>query len=94
MVYSDGSLSSEGAASYGFTIHQNNVPIFDGSGRLRPAEVFDAEATGALEGLRAALDLRESVTENIFICLDNLAPRAYEGHHPTPHKASFSSSKR
>ncbi|RKK65695.1 hypothetical protein BFJ68_g18633, partial [Fusarium oxysporum] len=28
VVYSDGSLSSEGAASYGFTIHQNNVPIF------------------------------------------------------------------
>ncbi|KAI8402067.1 hypothetical protein FOFC_17372 [Fusarium oxysporum] len=73
MVYSDGSLSSEGAASYGFTIHQNNVPIFDGSGRLGSAEVFDVEATGALEGLRAALDVRESVTENIFICLDNLA---------------------
>ncbi|CZR48750.1 uncharacterized protein FPRO_03929 [Fusarium proliferatum ET1] len=53
VVYSDGSLSSEGAASYGFPIHQNNVPIFDGSGRLGPAEVFDAEATGALEGLKA-----------------------------------------
>ncbi|KAF5232690.1 hypothetical protein FANTH_12861 [Fusarium anthophilum] len=73
VVYSDGSLSSEGAASYGFTIHQNNIPIFDGSGRLGPAEVFDAEATGALEGLKAALDLRESATQNIFICLDNLA---------------------
>ncbi|EGU72536.1 hypothetical protein FOXB_16956, partial [Fusarium oxysporum f. sp. conglutinans Fo5176] len=50
VVYSDGSLSSERAASYGFTIHQNNAPIFDGSGRLGPAEVFDAEAAGALEG--------------------------------------------
>ncbi|KAM5361864.1 hypothetical protein ACJA88_014282 [Fusarium oxysporum] len=58
VVYSDGSLSSEGAASYGFTIHQNNVPIFDGSGRLGPAEAFDAEATGALEGLKAALNLQ------------------------------------
>ncbi|KAF4338828.1 reverse transcriptase [Fusarium beomiforme] len=73
VVYSDGSLSSEGAASYSFTIHQDKVPIFDGSGRLGPAEVFDAEATGALEGLKAALNLRESVSQNIFICLDNLA---------------------
>ncbi|KAI8406224.1 hypothetical protein FOFC_13693 [Fusarium oxysporum] len=62
VVYSDGSLSSERAASYGFTIHQNNAPIFDGSGRLGPAEVFDAEAAGALEGLKAALNLRESAT--------------------------------
>ncbi|RKK75713.1 hypothetical protein BFJ68_g18084 [Fusarium oxysporum] len=73
VVYSDGSLSSEGAASYGFTIHQNNVPIFDGSGRLGPAEVFDAEATGALEGLKAALNLQGSAGQTIFICLDNLA---------------------
>ena len=73
VVYSDGSLSSEGAASYGFTIHQNNIPIFGGSGRLGPAEVFDAEATGALEGLKAALNLRELATQNIYICLDNLA---------------------
>ncbi|PNP56431.1 hypothetical protein FNYG_15350 [Fusarium nygamai] len=73
VVYSDGSLSSEGAASYGFTIHQNNIPISDGSGRLGPAEVFDAEATGALEGLKAALNLRDVATQNIFICLDNLA---------------------
>ncbi|RYC80071.1 hypothetical protein BFJ63_vAg17048 [Fusarium oxysporum f. sp. narcissi] len=65
IVYSDGSLSSEGAASYGFTIHQNNLPallentgislpfriqtVFDGSVRLGPAEVIDAEATGTLE---------------------------------------------
>ncbi|KAJ3454032.1 hypothetical protein MRS44_018664 [Fusarium solani] len=69
----DGSLSSEGAARYGFTIHQVNLPIFDRSGRLGPAEVFDAEAAGALEGLRAALNLRESETQGIIICLDNLA---------------------
>ncbi|SPJ88917.1 uncharacterized protein FTOL_12812 [Fusarium torulosum] len=73
VIYSDGSLSSEGAASYGFTIHQDNLPILDGSGRLGPAKVFNAEATGALEGLKAALNLRESVTRNIIICLDNLA---------------------
>ncbi|KAJ3455198.1 hypothetical protein MRS44_013798 [Fusarium solani] len=76
VVYSDGSLSSEGAASYGFTIHQNNTPILDGSGRLGPAEVFDAEAAGALEGLKAALNLQESAAQDIFICLDNLAAAA------------------
>ena len=54
IVYSDGSLSSEGAASYGFAIHQKDLSICDGSGRLGPAEVFDAEARGALEGLKAA----------------------------------------
>jgi len=73
VVYLDGSLSSDGAAGYGFTVHQNGLPVLDGSGRLGPAEVFDAEATGALEGLKAALNLQESATRDIFICLDNLA---------------------
>ncbi|KAL9572092.1 hypothetical protein ACKAV7_003809 [Fusarium commune] len=73
IVYSDGSLSSQGAASYGFTIHQDSLPVLHGSGRLGPAEVFDAEATGALQGLKAALNLQEPVSRNIIICLDNLA---------------------
>ena len=66
-------MSPEGVASYGFTIHQNNLPTFDGSGRLGPAEVFDAEATGALEGLKAALILPGSATQDIIVYLDNLA---------------------
>jgi ribonuclease HI len=73
VVYSDGSLSPEGAAGYGFTIHQDNLPILDGSGRLGPAEVFDAEAAGALEGLKAALNLQSPARQDIIICLDNLA---------------------
>ncbi|KAF5260513.1 hypothetical protein FOXYS1_8828, partial [Fusarium oxysporum] len=78
------------AASYGFTIHQDNSPIFDGSCRLGPAEVFNAEATGALEGIKA-LNLRESASQNIFICLDNLAAATcLRGTPPTPLKASFS----
>ncbi|KAJ6437109.1 reverse transcriptase [Purpureocillium lavendulum] len=55
IVYSDGSLSTEKAAG----------------GRLGPAEVFDAEAKGALEGLRAALGL--AGPRQIVVCLDNLA---------------------
>jgi ribonuclease HI len=73
VVYSDGSLSSQGATSYGFTIHQGNFPVLGGSGRLGPAGVFDAEAKGALEGLRAALTLQDSATQDIIVCLDNLA---------------------
>ncbi|RKK71559.1 hypothetical protein BFJ68_g18333, partial [Fusarium oxysporum] len=73
IVYSDGSLSSEGAASYGFAIHQQDLSICDGSGRLGPAEVFDAEATGALEGLKAALNVPGSAARDIIVCLDNLA---------------------
>ncbi|KAH7461702.1 hypothetical protein FOMA001_g18822 [Fusarium oxysporum f. sp. matthiolae] len=70
---SNGSLSSEGAASYGFAIHQQDLSVCDGSGRLGPAEVFDAEATGALEGLKAALNLPGSAARDIIVCLDNLA---------------------
>jgi ribonuclease HI len=73
VVYSDGSLSSQGAASYGFTIHQGSLPVLNGSGRFGPAEVFDAEAAGALDGLKAALTLQDSATQDIIICLDNLA---------------------
>lgn len=77
IVYSDGSLSSEGAASYGFAIYQNDLSVGDGSGRLRPAEVFDTEATGVLKGLKAALNLLGSASRDIIVCLDNLAASAY-----------------
>ncbi|KAG6990120.1 hypothetical protein FocnCong_v020623 [Fusarium oxysporum f. sp. conglutinans] len=40
--------------------------------RFGPAEVFDAEAAGALDGLKAALTLQDSATQDIIICLDNL----------------------
>ncbi|OAQ60797.1 endonuclease/exonuclease/phosphatase [Purpureocillium lilacinum] len=71
IVYSDGSLSLEGAAGYGYAIHLDGLTVLDGNGRLGPAEVFDAEAKGALEGLRAALRL--STPERIVVCLDNIA---------------------
>ncbi|KAF5236481.1 hypothetical protein FANTH_11249 [Fusarium anthophilum] len=73
IVYSDGLLSSEGAASYGFVIHQKDLSVCDGSGRLGYAEVFDAEATGALGGLKVALNLTGSTAQDIEVCLDNLA---------------------
>jgi ribonuclease HI len=73
IVYSDGSLSEKGAAGYGFTIYQNGRSLHQGAGRLGPAEVFDAEARGALEGLEAALRLPQSASQKIVVCLDNIA---------------------
>ncbi|EXU95102.1 reverse transcriptase domain protein [Metarhizium robertsii] len=67
------SLSSEGVAGYGYIIHQNNRPVLDGSGRLGPAEVFDAAANGALEGLWAAVGHPQATANEIVVCLDNLA---------------------
>ncbi|PWI64471.1 hypothetical protein PCL_09626 [Purpureocillium lilacinum] len=58
------------AAGYGYVIHRNGLTLTSGNGRLGPAEVFDAEAKGALEGLRAALNL--TGPRHIFVCLDNL----------------------
>ncbi|KAG7406260.1 hypothetical protein Forpe1208_v014452 [Fusarium oxysporum f. sp. rapae] len=66
-------LSPEGAASYGFAIYQQDLSICDGSGRLRPAEVFNAKAIGALEGLKATLNLPGSAAWDIIVYLDNLA---------------------
>ncbi|EXU94940.1 reverse transcriptase domain protein [Metarhizium robertsii] len=76
IVYSDGSLSSSGAAGYGYAVHQNRRSVCQGTGRLGPAEVFDAEAKGALEGLKAALRLPQSATQRIVVCLDNIAAAA------------------
>ncbi|KAJ0147711.1 ATP-dependent RNA helicase dbp-5 [Fusarium oxysporum f. sp. albedinis] len=44
--------------------------VFDGSGRLGPTEVFDVKARGALEGLKAALNLQESVSTPSGSCQD------------------------
>lgn len=50
VVYSDGPLSLEGRAGYGFAIHRNGVAIPSSSRRLGLAEVFDAEAKGGGRG--------------------------------------------
>jgi ribonuclease HI len=74
VVYSDGSKTDEGAAGYGFVVHQDGQQIARGCGRLGPAEVFDAEATGALEGLKAALEYHGTFALTpIIVCLDNIA---------------------
>ncbi|KID96113.1 hypothetical protein MAJ_07954, partial [Metarhizium majus ARSEF 297] len=57
-------------------------PVLDGSGRLGPAEVFDAEANGALKGLRATVGPLQATAKEIVVCLDNLA--AATGLRGTP----------
>ncbi|KAM4062397.1 RNase H domain-containing protein [Hirsutella rhossiliensis] len=59
------------AVGYGYAIHLDGQTVLSGCGRLGPAEVFDAEAKGALEGLRAALSLPRS--QRVVVCLDNIA---------------------
>jgi hypothetical protein len=53
-------------------VHQDGEPVGRGCGRLGPAEVFDAEATGALRGLQAALLVPRSPDLQIVVCLDNI----------------------
>ncbi|KAK4061149.1 hypothetical protein Purlil1_14266 [Purpureocillium lilacinum] len=72
IVYSDGSQLPTGAVGFGFAVHRHKQSLVQGSGRLGPSEVFDAEATGALEGLRAALHLGDTTSE-VVVCTDNLA---------------------
>ncbi|PWI64086.1 hypothetical protein PCL_12682 [Purpureocillium lilacinum] len=71
IVHSDGSLSTEKTTGYGYVIHRCGLTLTSGSGRLGLAEVFDAEARGALEWLRAELCLASSL--HVGVCLDNLA---------------------
>ncbi|PWI64019.1 hypothetical protein PCL_00448 [Purpureocillium lilacinum] len=59
------------AVGYGFAVHRNRQSLVQGSGRLGPSEVFDAEANGALEGLLAALRLGDT-TGSVVVCTDNL----------------------
>ena len=57
----------------GYVDNQNNVTVCEGSGRLSPAKVFDAEVLGALEGLRTAVKIPDASDNPIVLCLDNLA---------------------
>ncbi|KAM4060906.1 reverse transcriptase (RNA-dependent DNA polymerase) [Hirsutella rhossiliensis] len=91
VVYSDGSRSEEGHIGYGYAVHRDGSTVLSGKGRLGTAEVFDAEAKGALEGLKAAVSLPE--TDRIFVCLDNLATATcLRARRTTPRKRSSLSS--
>jgi uracil-DNA glycosylase len=54
-------------------VHQDGESTYRGCGRLRPAEVFDAEAMGAFRDLQAALQASCSPDLEIVVCLGNIA---------------------
>lgn len=79
-------MSAEGMARYSFTVHRKGTSILKRCGRLGPDEVFDAQAQGALEGLKAALSTHDPPKSLIVLCLDNLA--AANCLHGTPSDSS------
>ena len=79
VVFSDGSRSQNGEIGYGFVLCEaadlySKRPIASLAARLGDAEVFDAEAAGALAGLEAALSIPG--THTVHVCLDNTAALA------------------
>ncbi|KAJ3495815.1 hypothetical protein NLG97_g3121 [Lecanicillium saksenae] len=71
-VYSDGSKSERDRGGYGFVVYRDKRVIAKGKDQIGKGEVFDAEVTGALEGLRAAAAQRQP-DEQITVCIDNTA---------------------
>ena len=70
VVFSDGSKAEQDTAGYGFAVFRKGQLIGSGNGQLGKREVFDAEITGALHGLRSAIAQRRP-QEEITICIDN-----------------------
>jgi ribonuclease HI len=77
IVYSDGSQLAEGSRATGadWVISQGPGYNIVARGRLPlpRAEIFDAEAVVALQGLQEALtSVRAEFADNLYLCLDNL----------------------
>ncbi|KAI0995789.1 hypothetical protein K3495_g12391 [Podosphaera aphanis] len=74
VLYSDGSKQQNGAAGAGFVAYQGGLQILRHSIPLGVgAEIFDAEARGALEGAKAAIGSPTTkFATNLWVCLDNL----------------------
>lgn len=87
-VYSDGSRIDQGAG-YGFAVYYGPTLITQGHGSAGPrTEVYDAEIMGAVEGLRAAVNLScTSYSTGLVILLDNLsAASLLADKRPAPHR--------
>ncbi|KAI1007121.1 hypothetical protein K3495_g1086, partial [Podosphaera aphanis] len=74
VLYSDGSKQHNRAAGAGFVAYQCGLQILRHSILLGVgAEIFDAEARGALEGAKAAIGSPTTkFATNLWVCLDNL----------------------
>ncbi|CEJ92618.1 hypothetical protein VHEMI08257 [[Torrubiella] hemipterigena] len=89
IVYSDGSKLEDNKAGYGYIVYRNGTEIDRGSRQLGFREVFDAEISGALRGLRQAI---KHCTPNtpITVCIDNSSVvRGIGGTAPMSSRAEF-----
>lgn len=87
-VFSDGSKLSNDSdkCGYGFALYRGTAatPIHTHCRGLVRAEVYDAEAEGALAGLRKALAVSTANTTGISVCLDNTSViRCLDGTPPS-----------
>ena len=93
VIYSDGSqLKDHGLArtGWGFTIRKGGTTqeVYRNKGRLLQAEVVDAEAHGALQGLAAARAIGRQ--KCLFVCLDNTSVvDGLNGNPPESSQAVF-----
>jgi len=76
VAYSDGSKPNRWSskAGYGFAVFRGKDLVAQGKGHFAFAEVFDAEAEGAWQALRAAVAIAEQAggqRPDITVCTDN-----------------------
>lgn len=89
IVYSDGSKLEDGRAGYGFVVYKDGIQIDSGSRQLDHREVFDAEISGALKGLKQAM-AHNLERLPVTICIDNSSVvRGIGGTAPMSSQAQF-----
>ncbi|CEJ95180.1 hypothetical protein VHEMI10677 [[Torrubiella] hemipterigena] len=89
IVYSDGSKLEDNKAGYGYVVYWNGTEIDRGSRQLGSREVFDAEISGTLRGLRQAIKHCTPSTL-ITVCIDNSSVvRGIGGTAPMLSRAEF-----
>ena len=71
-AYSDGSSEGHRRSSWGYVLQRNGKTFEKGQGILHGGEVYDAEITGAIMALQAAIPASRT-GEKVFVLLDNQA---------------------
>ncbi|KAK2595196.1 hypothetical protein QQS21_007101 [Conoideocrella luteorostrata] len=66
-------IISGDSVSCGFTIYKDQLPVIAGPRRFEETESCEAECIEAVKGLYAVFDLPGTSTQNLIICLDDLA---------------------
>lgn len=79
VAFSDGSRTDKGTG-WGYVVTRNQGIIKEGWGTIPKGEVFDAEAVGAMEALKASLEIQ---APQYYVCLDNQAVLQCLGGQPS-----------